>query len=156
MRFFLGKLHEIVQFWPKITEIMIAICVLFKIIGLIPHTVSLIVLKCLSVRYKYRLPLNRMIPAPSFHYLCSQNVPIYLTAFSQFLKDKSSSKWASEGPSEMITPFQNGYYSMNVLLCSQSPEFLTINTFKDKTRAIFRSNSRPFFFASTLYDLPQT
>lgn len=66
-RFFLGKLQENIQFWPKITEIMTAICVLLKIIGLIQHTVSLIVLKCFSVRYKYRLPLNRMIPAPSFH-----------------------------------------------------------------------------------------
>ena len=32
----------------------------------------------------------------------------------------------------MITPFQNGYYSMNVLLRSQSREFLTINTLRTK------------------------
>ena len=149
-------IKENIKFWPKITEIMIAICVLFKIIGLIQHTVFSVVLKCLSVRYKYRLPLNRMIPAPSFHYLCSQNVPIYLTAFSQFLKDKSSSKWASEGPSEMITPFQNGYYSMNVLLRSQSREFLTINTLRTKLGRFSDPISFLSVFASTLYDLPQT
>ena len=51
----------------------------------------------------------------------------------------------SEGPSEMMTPLQDGQdYSMNGPLCSQSCEFLTTNALKDKTRATFRSC--PFLF----------
>ena len=41
---------------------------------------------------------------------------------------------------KMITPWQDGQdYSLNGLLFSQSCEYLTINAFKDKTRAVLRS-----------------